>query len=63
VIGNLATTRAQLLASAVDIYRATGGGWVNEADKLTPQPVAGSGWFAPALPSAETASQSSTRSQ
>ena len=57
---NLATTRAQLLASAVDIYRATGGGWVNEADKLASQPVAGSGWFAPELPSDRSASQAST---
>lgn len=56
------TTRAQLLDSAVAIYRATGGGWVNEADKLTPQPVAGSGWFAPALPSDPPISQAATAS-
>lgn len=59
---NLMTTRAQLLDSAVAIYRATGGGWVNEADKLTPQPVAGSGWFAPALPSDPPTSQAATAS-
>ena len=59
---NLMTTRAQLLDSAVAIYRATGGGWVNEADKLTPQPVAGSGWFAPALPSDPPISQAATAS-
>ena len=59
---NLTATRAALLGSAVAIYRATGGGWVNEADKLTPQPVAGSGWFAPALPSDPPPSQASTKS-
>ena len=59
---NLTTTRAQLLGSAVAIYRATGGGWVNEADKLTPQPVAGSGWFAPDVPPVRPASQASTPS-
>jgi hypothetical protein len=59
---NLAVTRATLLSSAVDIYRATGGGWVNEADKLAPQPVAGSGWFAPTLPSAPPPAQVSTKS-
>jgi multidrug efflux system outer membrane protein len=32
---NLALVRTQLLASAVGIYRATGGGWVAEADRLT----------------------------
>ena len=32
---------AELIASFVGIYRATGGGWVNEADKLAPQPLAG----------------------
>ena len=37
----LAATRAQLFNSLVGIYRATGGGWVNEADKLAPQPLAG----------------------
>ncbi|MFO1205047.1 MAG: efflux transporter outer membrane subunit [Burkholderiales bacterium] len=58
---NLAVTRATLLASAVDIYRATGGGWVNEADNLAPQPVAGSGWFAPELPSDRPASQAATK--
>jgi multidrug efflux system outer membrane protein len=37
-----AATRAQLFASLVGVYQATGGGWVNEADKLAPQPLAGS---------------------
>ncbi|MBL8541819.1 MAG: efflux transporter outer membrane subunit [Betaproteobacteria bacterium] len=60
---NLAVTRATLLSSTVDIYRATGGGWVNEADKLAPQPVAGSGWFAPTLPSDQPPSQAATTSQ
>ena len=54
---NLTATRAALLGSAVAIYRATGGGWVNEADTLAPQPVAGTGWFAPTLPPERPASQ------
>jgi len=33
---NLATFRAQLFVSLVNIYRAMGGGWVDAADKLTP---------------------------
>lgn len=37
-----AATRAQLFASLVGVYQATGGGWINEADKLAPQPLAGS---------------------
>jgi len=57
----LTGTRARLLVTAVDIYRATGGGWVNEADKMAPQPVAGSGWFAPDLPPVRPASQASTQ--
>ncbi len=32
---NWAQTRASLFISLVNIYRAMGGGWVNEADKLT----------------------------
>ncbi len=32
---NLAGTRAQLFVSAVNIYKAMGGGWVGEADGLT----------------------------
>ncbi len=38
---NLATIRAQLYASFVGIYQALGGGWVNKADELSPQPMAG----------------------
>lgn len=60
---NLALTRASLLSSAVDIYRATGGGWVNDADKMAPQPVAGSGWFAPTLPSEQAGSHAATTTQ
>ena len=37
---SLAAQRTQLYASLVGIYRATGGGWVNEAGKLAPQPLA-----------------------
>ncbi len=33
---NLASIRAQVFASSVAIYKAMGGGWVSEADKLTP---------------------------
>ena len=38
----LAATRAQLFASLVGIFKSTGGGWVNQADMLAPQPVVGS---------------------
>jgi len=38
---NLATIRAQLYSSYVAIYQALGGGWVDRADELSPQPVAG----------------------
>jgi len=41
---NLASIRAQVFASAVNIYKAMGGGWVGEADVLTgstpPSPAA-----------------------
>jgi multidrug efflux system outer membrane protein len=39
---NLATIRAQLYGSLVNIYKALGGGWVEKADALSPQPAAGS---------------------
>jgi outer membrane protein, multidrug efflux system len=32
---NLASIRAQLFASAVNIYKAMGGGWVTQADRMT----------------------------
>jgi multidrug efflux system outer membrane protein len=32
---NLASIRAQLFASAVNLYKAMGGGWVGQADRLT----------------------------
>jgi multidrug efflux system outer membrane protein len=32
---NLASIRASLFASSVNIYKAMGGGWVSEADQLT----------------------------
>ena len=32
---NLVAIRAQLFGSAVDIYKAMGGGWVTQADRLT----------------------------
>ena len=38
---NQATIRAQLYSSYVAIYQALGGGWVDKADELSPQPVAG----------------------
>jgi multidrug efflux system outer membrane protein len=37
---NLAGVRAQVFASAVNIYKAMGGGWVSRADALTaPRPA------------------------
>ena len=38
---NLASIRAQLYGSFVNIYKALGGGWVEKADGLAPQPLAG----------------------
>jgi len=38
---NLASIRAQLYGSLVNIYKALGGGWVEKADELSPQPMAG----------------------
>ncbi len=32
---NLASIRAQVFASAVNIYKAMGGGWVTQADQMT----------------------------
>jgi cell division septation protein DedD len=43
---DLVLTRAQLLNSATTIYKATGGGWINVADQMAPQPEGG-GWLAP----------------
>jgi len=45
---DLALTSAQLLNSASEIYKATGGGWINAADELAPQPEQG-GWLSPAV--------------
>ncbi|HSD54733.1 MAG TPA: efflux transporter outer membrane subunit [Burkholderiales bacterium] len=39
---NLASIRAQLYGSLVNLYKALGGGWVDRADGLAPQPMAGS---------------------
>jgi len=39
---DLATIRAQHYGSLVNIYKALGGGWVEKADQLAPQPMAGS---------------------
>jgi multidrug efflux system outer membrane protein len=38
---NLAAFRAQHYGSLVNIYKALGGGWVDRADRLAPQPMAG----------------------
>jgi hypothetical protein len=38
----MASFRAQLYGSLVSIYKALGGGWVEKADGLSPQPMAGS---------------------
>jgi multidrug efflux system outer membrane protein len=43
---DLALTSAQLLNSASEIYKATGGGWINAADQLAPQSEQG-GWLSP----------------
>ena len=32
---NLASLRAQLFTSAVNIYKAMGGGWIGQADRMT----------------------------
>jgi multidrug efflux system outer membrane protein len=45
---DLVLTRAQLLNTATDIYKATGGGWINVADQMAPQPQEG-GWLSPAV--------------
>lgn len=37
---NLASVRAQLYGSLVNIYKALGGGWIDRADELAPQPSA-----------------------
>jgi multidrug efflux system outer membrane protein len=47
---NLASIRAQVFASAVNIYKAMGGGWVSEADRMTggtPPPPPASAWPPP----------------
>jgi multidrug efflux system outer membrane protein len=44
----LARARAALLNSATGIYKATGGGWIDEANQLAPQPVDG-GWLSPSV--------------
>ena len=47
---NLAATRAANLSALVGIYKAMGGGWVDQAAKRAPAPVQGKGPFAPAIP-------------
>lgn len=42
----------------VNIYKSMGGGWVDRADALAPQPVPDSGLFAAPIPRAETAANS-----
>jgi multidrug efflux system outer membrane protein len=37
---NLASVRAQLYGSLVNLYKALGGGWVDKADGMSPQPTA-----------------------
>jgi multidrug efflux system outer membrane protein len=46
---NLAAARGQALASAIAIYRAMGGGWVDLAAQTAPSPKPGGGWFAPSI--------------
>jgi multidrug efflux system outer membrane protein len=52
---NLASARAQSLAATISIYRAMGGGWVDQATRQAPSPVAAGGPFAPAMPDAAPA--------
>lgn len=35
----LTQTQSQLYFALINLYKALGGGWVNEADKLTPRPT------------------------
>jgi outer membrane protein, multidrug efflux system len=35
----LVQTQGQLCFALINLYKALGGGWVNEADKLTPRPA------------------------
>jgi multidrug efflux system outer membrane protein len=51
---NLASVRAQLYGSLVNLYKVLGGGWVDKADELSPQPTAD------ALPAREPVSTSAT---
>ena len=44
----LARVRAAVLNSVTGIYKATGGGWVDEANQLAPQPVK-DGWLSPSV--------------
>ena len=52
----LAAAHGQALAAVISIYRAMGGGWVTEAARLAPSPVAAGGAFA--RPVADSASTS-----
>ncbi len=54
---NLAATRAGSLSALVSIYKAMGGGWVDEAAKVAPAPVRGKGPFAPPIPLAPGVAQ------
>ncbi len=44
----LARVRAALLNSVTNIYKATGGGWIDEASGFAPHPVDG-GWLSPSV--------------
>jgi multidrug efflux system outer membrane protein len=37
---DLASIRAQLYGSLVNLYKALGGGWIDKANELAPQPAA-----------------------
>lgn len=49
---NLAATRAASLSALVSIYKAMGGGWVDQAAQDAPAPARGRGPFAPVIPQA-----------
>jgi multidrug efflux system outer membrane protein len=56
---NYAQDLGQKYNALINIYKSMGGGWVDRADALAPQPVSGSSLFAAPIPRAETADSSS----
>jgi multidrug efflux system outer membrane protein len=52
---NYAQNLGQAYNSLVDIYKSMGGGWVDKADALAPQPTADSSLMAVPIPRREAA--------